>query len=144
MEKTPEVERWRILHDALNNIALAFFKYIALLNGGAAVALLAYAANVGQGAPSLTWSLKAFALGLIFGGIGLLLAYVTELNLLQEELKRAKPGRWNKHQTFLVPAFVFAILSLAAFTVGAWSAADSLALAGSSQAENDISSPPGQ
>ena len=111
---------------SLITIALASLKYLSLINGGAAVALLAYLGNVASRtgpAPSVTGSMVAFVTGLVFCGIAFLAAYFTQFVLLNESASR--PLKVN-HGVLLWVGIGSAMLSLASFAYGAITAAEQL------------------
>lgn len=128
------------LEAALSSAALAL-RTIVLINGGAAVAILAFlgtlmgrtdkAAATTRQLEALTGSLAWFAIGVVFGALAMGLAYFTNLSswkLLTEmkvslespfvektENSSAVASRTDRYQAFAVAAF---FLSLAAFVAG--------------------------
>jgi hypothetical protein len=99
------------------------FKFCALVNGGAAVALLAYMGNVvGKGAvaPNMRLPMAAFLAGLSFCGLAMLFAYFTQLRLLNESAGRG--GTSFGHTLWLTFAMIFLFFSLACFSIGSWQA----------------------
>jgi hypothetical protein len=102
---------------SLINISLAGLKLLALLNGGAAVALLAFIGNVsgkGLSIPDMRLPMGFFLGGLVFCGIAFLLSYLTQYFLYQE----IRGIKTTSHVVFLIFAFTFSFLSLAAFASG--------------------------
>src|SRR4051812_29592500 len=70
-------------------------KFVQLVNGGGAVALLAYLGNVsasGHAAPDLTRSMALFLSGLVLGGFAALTAYLMQLRLYGEGLGDERKG----------------------------------------------------
>jgi len=114
-------QHWIETYKSLLSLSVEGFKYLALINGGAIVALLAYVANVsskGVPVPDLHFALFGFASGLGFCGLTIISGYLTQLKLLNEI------GRTNKglipHEAFLYSAITFYFLSLASFCTGTW------------------------
>lgn len=72
---------------SLITLSVEGFRYLALINGGALVALLAYLGNVtknGVALPDLRCALFFFLFGLVGCGVALFFAYCTQLRLFQE------------------------------------------------------------
>jgi hypothetical protein len=108
---------------SLVQISLEGLKLLALFNGGAAVALLAYLGNVagkGQPVPNMRLPMACYIVGLIACGIAFLSAYLTQFWLYNESIGNLKRGRHVKYQ---IAGIVFALLGLAAFAVGSCVAA---------------------
>ena len=113
-------EHFSETYRSLITIALEAFRYLALVNGGAAVALVTYLANTSiRPSAGLRCSMVGFVAGLISCGLGLLFAYFTQFMLLNEDADRV---RKNIHTVPLCGAVILYVLSLAAFAFGAWSA----------------------
>jgi hypothetical protein len=77
-------------YKSLITISVEAPKLVALLNGGAAVALLAYLGNFASrsGAkrpPNMTWALICFAIGLILTVLAFISSYFTQLRLFNED-----------------------------------------------------------
>ena len=116
-------QHWLETYKSLITLSVESFKFSALANGGAAVALLAYLGNVaGKGAttPDMRCPMAAFLVGLVFCGFALLVAYLTQLTLLNEIGRGEKPTVSHRWGLWLV-ILLFAC-SLAAFGVGSWQA----------------------
>ncbi|NCC23213.1 MAG: hypothetical protein EOM26_12270 [Alphaproteobacteria bacterium] len=116
-------EHWLETYKSLITISIESFKFSALANGGAAVALLAYLGNVaGKSVPTpdMRYPMLAFLLGLTACGFSMLFAYLTQLKLLNEI------GRPEKlpltHAWLLRSAIVLFAFSIIAFGVGSWQA----------------------
>jgi len=94
------------------------FKYLALLNGGAAAGMLTTFDRL-SGVMSMC-GLKAaillFVLGLVVDGVAVFSSYFTQYVLFNEDYGRTREGR---HAVPLVLAIVCCFLSLAAFAAGA-------------------------
>jgi hypothetical protein len=94
-----------------------------LFNGGAAVALLAYLWNVaGKGMPvqNMRLPMACYVVGLSACGLALLFTYLTQFCLYNESIGNVKGGG---HVKFQVVGIAFALLGLAAFSVGSCVAA---------------------
>lgn len=116
-------QHWLETYKSLITLSVESFKFSALANGGAAVALLAYLGNVaGKGAttPDMRCPMAAFLVGLVFCGFALSVAYLTQLTLLKEIVRGEKPTVSHRWGLWLV-ILLFAC-SLAAFGVGSWQA----------------------
>lgn len=108
-------------YKSMISISVEVFKYLALLNGGAAIGTLAAFDRLVDWIPicNLQIAMYCFVAGLVFDGVAVFCSYWTQLTLYGEDMG------WNKtrrHVAFLRGATVFCILSLAAFTLGAVSA----------------------
>lgn len=102
-------------------LSIEGFKFSALANGGACVALLAYLGNVaskGATTPDMRAPMAGFLAGLMFCGCAMFCAYLTQLRLFQEE--RDRKTRPVAHHIFLGLTIIFYALSLGGFAVGAW------------------------
>jgi len=109
-------DHWLETYKSLISISVEGFKFSALANGGAAVAILAYLGNVaGKGAavPSMQIPMLAFLVGL-----SMLFAYCTQLKLLLE-IGASEPPR-PLHDWLLWFAVILFFCSLVAFACGSW------------------------
>src|SRR5574340_1764301 len=82
--KIKEVD-WQETFRALVTLATEGFKFCALANGGAAVAILAYLGDIaGKGGPvpEMRCAMASFLFGLLFCGCAMLFAYLTQLKRL--------------------------------------------------------------
>ena len=116
-------DHWLETYKSLVTLSIEGFKFSALINGGAAVALLAYLGNVSSkitSVPDMRWPMMAFLVGLALCGFAMLGAYLTQLKLLNEIGRSEKPVM--HHSWLLWVAIGFFALSLFAFGVGAWQA----------------------
>lgn len=116
-------QHWLETYKSLVTLSIESFKFTALANGGAAVALLAYLGNVaGKSAsvPDMRCPMAAFLAGLAICGFSMLFGYLTQLKLLNEI------GRSEKHVVshgwLLWVAIALFACSLAAFGIGSWQA----------------------
>lgn len=114
-------QQWLETYKSLITLSVEGFKFSALANGGAAIALLAYLGNIaGKGAvlPDMRCPMAAFLLGLLTCGLAMLFGYLTQLTLLNEigrSERLAVPHGW-----LLWVSIVLFLLSLAAFGAGSW------------------------
>jgi hypothetical protein len=110
-------------YKSLINISVAGLKLLALLNGGAVVALLAFIGNIsGKGLliPDMRLPMGCFLAGLAFCSFALLLSYWTQFILYQEIFDNlGKQGR-NFHVLWHRLALILAILGLVAFVIGSF------------------------
>ncbi|HHQ4775168.1 TPA: hypothetical protein ACSP84_003002 [Aeromonas veronii] len=114
-------------YKSLITISVEAFKFCALANGGAAVAILAYLGNVAAKIDVTTpigirCSMGAFLFGLVTCGLSMVCAYLTQLQLFNEEKLQRVPeelrGNSISHAAFLRPALIFLVASLMAFCEG--------------------------
>lgn len=108
-------------YKSMVSISVEAFKYLALLNGGAAVGVLTAFDRLTKWIPacSLQVAMACFIAGLLLDGVAMFCSYLTQLTLYGEDMG------WNKkrrHLVFLIVAFISCTLSLLAFSVGAISA----------------------
>lgn len=116
-------DHWLETYKSLISISIEGFKFGALANGGAAVALLAYLGNVAgkqSSVPNMRVPMAAFLAGLCFVGAAMLFSYLTQLKLLSEIGVSARPKL--SHGWSLWLAILSFICSLSAFAYGSWQA----------------------
>ena len=116
-------QHWIETYKSLITLSIEGFKFAALANGGAAVALLAYLGNVtGKGvcAPDMRWAMAAFLVGLIACGCSMLFGYLTQLKLLNESRGCEYPKLTHGYLLWFA-IFMFAC-SLVAFGISSWQA----------------------
>lgn len=99
-----------------------------LINGGAAVALLAFVGGIWPKEPKaeivncLAWALILFSAGLLLGAAACSTAYITQYNHNERIANSEKPELVRKHQSnltcFLWITISLVFLSLAAFFAG--------------------------
>lgn len=108
---------WEVTYKSLVTVATEGFKFLALANGGAAVAILVYLGDIaGKNAPvpDMRCAMLSFLLGLFFCGAAMLFAYLTQL----KRLNNIVDGKDTRGDWRLVVSLVFAVLSLFAFGLG--------------------------
>lgn len=110
---------WVETYKSLIALATEGFKFCALANGGAAVAILAYLGNIagkGGAVADMRCAMSTFLAGLFFCGCGMFSAYLTQLQRLNRVAAKQDPGGdWR-----LKLAIFFVALSLIAFSIGSW------------------------
>lgn len=99
-------------------------RFGALVNGGAAVALLAMVGDLAGSEPALDirTAMLCFVAGVVLSGLAHACSYLTQLQLYQETAF----GAPQRHTVYLYLAIAFVLGSLALFAFGAWSAATAL------------------
>ena len=116
-------DHWLETYKSLITLSIEGFKFSALANGGAAVALLAYLGNVagkGVATPDMRCPMAAFLAGRCACGFAMLFAYLTQLKLLNEIGTKADSRL--SHGWALWTAILLFTGSLGAFGFGAWQA----------------------
>ncbi len=120
----PEVQEFWKEHaietyKSLTQISVEGLKLLAILNGGAAVAILAYLGNIAgkeRPIPDMRWPMGLYLLGLVLCGFAFIASYLTQLRLYNESVGRS--GRIIFHQHWLRIALACVLLSIVAFAVG--------------------------
>ncbi len=120
-DMVPEIRKEHLIetYKSLIQMAIEALKLLALLNGGAAVAILAYLGNIAgksQPMPDMRCPMMSYVFGLFFCGLAFIVSYLTQNRLYNEAMGR--PGRIISHQHLLWIALFFAFLSLVAFAIG--------------------------
>lgn len=107
-------------YKSMITLSVEGFKFCALANGGAAVALLAFLGNVaskGASGPDMRAPMGAFLLGLVFCAIAVFFAYMTQFRLLRELFAGGQLA--VRHPVLLWMSAAAYVLSIAAFSAGA-------------------------
>jgi hypothetical protein len=132
----PDNQQWRVAHltetyKGLITISVEALKILAIVNGGAAVAVLTYLGNLvsrsppgNSPSPDVTPALSWYCGGLTATLLAFVCSYLTQLALFRETVQR-KPNRY--HPWFLWLAIVLAMGAVGAFFKGSITAADILA-----------------
>ena len=114
---------------SLISISIEFFKALLLINGGSIVAILAFlgqASNVQQIAKCISFPLGCFVIGTCLSALAFFFSYATQFALFNE---RISPKEYSgpKHMCFAYFTAGIAVLSLVAFSVGAFTSIGVLA-----------------
>jgi hypothetical protein len=126
---------WHLMetYKALITISVEALKTLALVNGGAAVAILTYLGNLvvhtpaGTSAPNMAPALLWYCGGLIAITTAFVIAYVTQLALYNEEIRRRAGDRLPQYHISGVWAGVLlALFAAFAFGMGCLDAAKTL------------------
>lgn len=110
---------WMETYKSLVTLSTEGFKYFILVNGGAAVAILAYLGSIagkGGSVPDMRYAMALFLFGLLSCGVAMVFAYLTQL----QRLNRLAVQQTTDRDWRLVVAIIFACLSLIAFAIGSW------------------------
>lgn len=113
---------WIETYRSMISISMEAIKFLALINGGASVALLAFLGNIyasGRLVPDMRCAMVLYAIGLFACGLSFATAYFTQLSLLNEIGKEARPT----HTVGLYSTVALFLLSLILFAVGSVTAA---------------------
>lgn len=117
-------DHWLETYKSLVALATEGFKFSTLINGGAAVALLAYLGNVAgsnEPVPDMRYAMFFFLFGLFLCGLSIMFAYFTQLKRLNDisQNKNPIPNRW------LTLAIITFELNIVSFIVGSFLAVNS-------------------
>jgi hypothetical protein len=117
-------QHWHIqeTYRGLVTLSTEELKALALVNGGACVALLTYIGHGGGPAHAGGWSIAAlvcWSMGLVLTILAFIVAYVTQLKLFQEERDRAQGKVVKaKHALGVNLGICCAITAAGAFAIG--------------------------
>ena len=119
----PEIQKEHAIetYKSLIQISVEGMKLLAVLNGGAAVALLAYMGNIASKCaliPDMRSSMGFFLGGLVLCGCCFITSYRTQYILYNECLGRLGVKAFEKHERWCAIAMFFAIASIVAFAIG--------------------------
>lgn len=122
---------WHIVEafKGLINLSIEALKALLLINGGAAVAILAYLGSLtSRGAvahaPNMKNALLCFAGGVLATGLAFIAAYFTQYRLYYEERARHMRQRFRTlHPIGVAIAALLVFTSASAFAIGCWIAA---------------------
>jgi hypothetical protein len=100
---------------ALTTLAVEGLKFIALINGGAAIAVVAYGfghvSRIELGPP-----MARFLIGVLASAVAYVLAYMTQLALYNES---AQLESWlPKHERLLIATIISGVVAIGAFAFG--------------------------
>jgi hypothetical protein len=135
MSASPPESPWHLTetYKALITLAVEALKMLALVNGGAAVAVLTYLGNLvshsplGAATPDMTPALRWYCGGLFATTLAFVAAYVTQLTLYNEETRRRTGAIIRQYHTYGIWIGVtLAIIAAVAFGKGCLDAAQAL------------------
>jgi hypothetical protein len=114
--------KWHIeeTYKGLITISVEVIKMLVLVNGGAAVAVLAYLGNMHSAHAALMMpALRRFCFGIFSVVLAVIFAYLTQLRLYNEERDRHDGKRVKMRHTYLLGiALILAFASAAFFLFG--------------------------
>src|SRR5262249_22798745 len=132
---TTQTTPWHLqeTYKSLITISVECLKILAIVNGGAAGAVLTYIGNLashaasGQPTNHITPALLSYCGGLLATILAFVLGYVVQLQLYNEEIAIAQGhAARRKHQWVLWTAIALALSAAVAFGAGCWLAANAL------------------
>lgn len=112
-------------YKGLLQLAVGGLRFGALVNGGAAIALLAFIGDIyGRDVfvPSLQGAMNSFVFGIALSGLAHVSAYFTQLRLYRESAGLARASGGLQHAVFLYLSMLCVLGSIALFCWGAYSA----------------------
>jgi uncharacterized membrane protein YidH (DUF202 family) len=124
--------QWHIEETFKGLIALSIelLKALLLINGGAAVSILAYLGNLASHASPAVYqrnmknALLCFSVGVLTAAVTFLVAYLTQLRLYHEERARHERQQFPTfHSIGITIGTILVIASAGAFGAGCWIAA---------------------
>jgi hypothetical protein len=124
--------RWHIeeTFKGLITLSIELLKALLLINGGAAVAILAYLGNLSSHdssaghQPNMKNALLCFSVGVLTAAVTFLVAYLTQLRLYMEEHGRHEHQQFRTlHPMGITLGTILVIASAFAFGAGCWIAA---------------------
>jgi hypothetical protein len=132
----PSSAEWHLTetYKGLITLSIEALKMLALVNGGAAVAVLTYLGNLASHSPAPTHlpdikpALLWYCMGLVGTVVAFIAAYLTQLRLYVEEVARGGGTQARRlHGTGIGFSCVLALSAAVAFGLGCWNAAEALA-----------------
>jgi len=127
-------ENWHAVetYKSLMQYGGTVLRFVLLVNGGAALALLTFLGNaVTKSGANLDfrWPMACYLIGVIIGGLATCTAYVTQLALFNEEMNRQNRFTSRSHTFWLNWTIAFAVLGILCFAVGSLIAVFKLTIA---------------
>jgi hypothetical protein len=124
-------QQWHIseTYKGLVTLSVEALKMLMLINGAAAISLLTYIGNLQQGKVphGVNMPLLWYCGGVLAASIAMIVAYITQLCLFNEEKKKAEGGSIKQwHMIGIFCGFLFAVASAVAFGRGCLLAASML------------------
>ena len=135
MSASPPESPWHLseTYKALITLSVEALKMLALVNGGAAVAVLTYLGSLvahgsmGAATPDMTPALRWYCGGLLATTLAFVVAYVTQLTLYNEEIKRRTGARMRQyHGVGVSIGVILALFAAMVFGMGCLDAARAL------------------
>ena len=119
----PEIQKEHAIetYKSLIQISVEGMKILAVLNGGAAVALLAYMGNIASKCvliPDMRYSMFSFVFGLVLCGGCFITSYGTQYILYNESLGRFGVNYYKKHKFWCKVTMWLSVFSIFAFAIG--------------------------
>jgi hypothetical protein len=123
----PQIQKEHAIetYKSLIQISVEGLKALALLNGGAAVALLAFLGNLAGKAsamPDMRCPMAFFLAGLVLCGVCFITSYLTQLTLYNESMGWSNERFYQKHKFWLPVTLLSVLTSILAFAFGSYSA----------------------
>lgn len=97
-------------------------RFVLLANGGAAIALLSFLGNAHARhglSFDMRWPMVCFVAGVAVGGFATITAYLTQLTLYNESLRRSPCAKVWRHTLWLYLSLLLVVLGVVAFGLGA-------------------------
>jgi hypothetical protein len=134
MSGVPPQSEWHLTetYKALITLSVEALKLLALVNGGAAVAVLTYLGNLvshtppGTHPPNVRPALLWYCGGLFATTLAFVVAYITQLRLFNEEKNRRQAPVREFHRIGVYSGILLALFAAVAFGMGCYSAARAL------------------
>lgn len=120
----PDIEKEHALetYKSLMQYGSGALRFVLLVNGGAAVALLTFVGNViGKGGilPDIRWIMGLFLLGVLLGGFATATSYITQFVLYNEATEQRLPKALGGHMVWLCLSLIFILGGIVSFGAGA-------------------------
>jgi hypothetical protein len=134
--QTPPTSEWHLTetYKGLITLCVEALKMLALVNGGAAVAVLTYLGNLASRSPApahvptIKPALLWYCGGLVATVVAFIVAYLSQLALYNEEISiRGGAQIQRRHGIGTALGSGLALLAAIAFGLGCWRAASALA-----------------
>lgn len=124
---SPQIQKEHAVetYKSLVQVSVEGMKLLALLNGGAAVALLAYLGNLAGKSPTMPdmrCPMAFFLAGLVLCGFCFSTSYLTQLTLYNESMGWPNNRFYQKHKFWLPVTMLLVLASILAFAFGSYTA----------------------
>lgn len=125
------MSNWHVqeTYKSLIQIGNGLLRFILIVNGGAALAVMAFIGTIyplDNGYPNVLPSLSSFLIGIFFAGLAHYTAYRTQLKLYQEGQVHSKADSSRSHTFWLNLSGTFVIISIIFFGIGAFCGVSSI------------------